>query len=50
MKKSYTYPVIDILPFYAVTTLCASEEHFDVEENGKDPWIYSRAPRRTPAF
>jgi hypothetical protein len=52
MKKSYIYPVIDILPFYGVNTLCASEvqDGLGGGNNGGNSWNDSRAPRRTPPF
>lgn len=51
MKKSYTYPVIDILPFYVVTTLCGSEvqDALGGGDSGADPWG-SRAPQRPSPF
>lgn len=48
MKKKYTYPTIEILPFYAVTALCTSPE--GNVGGGEDPEAVGRSPRLTAPF
>lgn len=48
VKKKYTYPTIEILPFYAVTALCTSPE--GNVGGGNDPEAVGRSPQQTAPF
>jgi hypothetical protein len=52
MKKIYTYPIIEIQPFCAMTALCESEvqDGLGGGNTGANPWTGGRAPRRTAPF
>ena len=54
MKKKYTYPTIEILPFCAVNALCGSGGGGTNEDmyngGGADPWTGGMAPQRTAVF
>ena len=53
MKKNYTQPTLEIMPFRAMNALCGSGEVQDGlggGNTGANPWTGGRGPRRTPVF
>ena len=53
MKKNYTQPTLEIMPFRAMNALCGSGEVQDGlggGNSGANPWTGGRGPRRPPVF
>ena len=49
MKKVYVHPIMDILPYRPLTTLCGSNNGLGGGTDGGDPEKDGRAPQR-PVF
>ena len=47
MKKVYVHPIMDILPYRPLRTLCGSNNVLGEVTTGGDPDTQGRAPRRS---